>query len=601
MVSTRSKARRASTPLSISPASPTPSPPGSSKTKLVAPEQADDAASNAQLDLQDESSDKDAFDSDDEPDGNHEDHCGRHTSDLAIHCYGKTYAGKKCRYRGCIVKEGFFPVCGQHHWHQKKAGRCQAIEKCGHPCNRLTAFTPPYFFCTKPEHGISSIPCHFMRLPTELRLMIFRYVLPDVVPAASYFDKGHMAIMMVNRQFYVEASTVVYGELKFKAVVQPTYIALFGREWHRESVDQTYVDLNKQLCQAGARRIRHLEVTVRFGDKHKKINGVGVAGVSHEDYEVYQVRDTVRQLVRLMAPELSNSDSIALKQLRIKPEPGPRQRWESEEAIAAIFFILEPLLALAPIDDVTLQAPPRPFHYSWKYLATAAAIGGLQTNKEFRQLRKQWVESMQNSSSGTGAKQNPQVTKAGVATQYSTIEKFARLIYREDAAQAQGKAKSKHGWTSFSFQGIERVLHLARMAHENGDLATIFKIHHTIMARWKQAHDQQRRSLATVSAAVSGMFYGDFQNAAGHKSEDLFAFYETSPPSSSEEDTLFKDTWPELSVKDYTMKLLDLDATVKEEGARVTLRKNGKKEILLKTPAVARMLRLRKQRIMLDS
>jgi hypothetical protein len=139
------------------------------------------------------------------------------------------------------------------------------------------------------------------------------------------------------------------------------------------------------------------------------------------------------------------------------------------------------------------------------------------------------------------------------------------------------------------------------VAHENGDLATIFKIHHTIMARWKQAHDQQRRSLATVSAAVSDMFYGDFQNAAGHKSEDLFAFYETSPPSSSNEDTSFKDTWPELSIRDSKIKVLDVDATVKKEGARVILRKNGKKEVLLKTPAVARMLRLRKRQIMLDS
>ncbi|KAJ4343254.1 hypothetical protein N0V87_000476 [Didymella glomerata] len=564
MVTTRSKTRRASTPLSSPPVRPTLGPSDSPEMEHaddLPSERADDAAANAQVDLQDELSDDNAFDSDDDSDGIHEDHCSRHTSDLAAKCIGKTYAGKKCRYRGRIVKEGFFPH----------------------------------------EHGITSIPCHIMCLPTELRLMIFRYVLPDVIPAASYFDKGHMAIMMVNRQFYMEASAIVYGELKFEAVVQPTYIALFGRQWHRESVDRTYVELDKQLCQAGARRIRHLEVTIQFGDKHKKINGIGVASVSHEDYEVYQVRDTVRKLVQLMAPEPSSSESMALRQLDVKPEPGPRQRWESDEVIAAIFFVLEPLLALASIDDVTLQAPPRPFHYSWKYLATAAAVGGLQTNKEFLQLRKQWVESMQSSSSGTGVKQHPKVTKAGVGTPYGTIEKFARLIYSEDAAQAQGKAKSKHGWTSSSFQGIERVLHLARVAHENGDLATIFKIHHTIMARWKQAHDQQRRSLATVSAAVSDMFYGDFQNAAGHKSEDLFAFYETSPPSSSNEDTSFKDTWPELSIRDSKIKVLDVDATVKREGARVILRKNGKKEVLLKTPAVARMLRLRKRQIMLDS
>lgn len=50
---------------------------------------------------------------------------------------------------------------------------------------------------------------------------------------------------------------------------------------------------------------------------------------------------------------------IALKRLKVEPEPSPRHSWESDEATAAIFFILEPFVVLEAIDDFTLQAPPR--------------------------------------------------------------------------------------------------------------------------------------------------------------------------------------------------------------------------------------------------
>jgi hypothetical protein len=133
--------------------------------------------------------------------------------------------------------------------------------------------------------------------------MIFRYLLPNVVHA-KHFEKRQTAVMMVNRQFYMEASAIVCGELRFGATVHPTHIAIFGKSWLRESNDLTYVvNLDKLLCQAGARRMLHLEVTIHFGDKHNKTKGIGVAGVSQEDCELYQARDTVRKLVQLVTPE----------------------------------------------------------------------------------------------------------------------------------------------------------------------------------------------------------------------------------------------------------------------------------------------------------
>lgn len=47
----------------------------------------------------------------------------------------------------------------------------------------------------------------------------------------------------------------------------------------------------------------------------------------------------------------------------------------------------------------------------------------------------------------------------------------------------------------------------------------------------------------------------------------------------------------ELSVKKTASKVLEPDVTVKEDLAKVALCRNGRKQVLPKTPAVARVLR----------
>jgi hypothetical protein len=443
MVSTRSRARRASTPLSSPPASPTSSLPGSPAPDSPLREVADDVAVSIKADSQYESSDSgDDFNSDHglysdhDSDSDHEDHCSRHMSERATQCNGRTYANQPCKNKGRITKEGHFPVCGKHVYYQKQAGRCQAIEKCGYPCNRLAAYTPPFFFCTKHEHDTSTLPCHIMRIPTELRLMIFRFLLPKRVEAKGYFDKRPFGVLRANRQFYLEASAVVYGEIRFAAVVSPICIDLFGRRWHRESTTEPYKDLNTTLCQASARRVRHLEVDVHFGDTCKTIKGVGGPNLPYDEYEIYQARDTVRKLVQLMSPESLKSKSKALQHLKVMAKPAPKLSWQTDEIIAALFCILDPLLALGPIDDCVLSTPLRPNVWGWRYGDWARLIGEVHQDEAYRRLRKQWLGSMRGSSSHFIATRNP--TAAAVEA-YNKIEDFSRLVYNQDAAQSQGK------------------------------------------------------------------------------------------------------------------------------------------------------------------
>ena len=440
MVSTRSKARRPSTPLSSPPASPIQSAPSSPEPEIESHfplEILEDSAASTQVDSPYESSDSDdGFHSDHASDSDHEDHCDRHTSESATHCNGRTYGGKKCRYKARIFPEGYLPVCGQHEWHRTPAGRCQAIEKCGRLCNRLAPNTSPYFFCVKHENGTSTLPCHIMVLPTELRLMIFRYIFPKVVTDTGYVAKRDFAVLRVNRQFYEEASAIMYGELKFEAHVEPTGISLFGRKWDRAATGELPKDLDTTLCRPGAQRIRRLEVNIEFGEKYKKIKGIGGAGVTYEEYELYRVRDTVRKLVHLLSPEPTESAPGALKQLAVKPEPDCKQAWQSDEVIAAIFFILEPLLELGSIQDCALLNPPRPPSWSWRHQAPANTVAGLHKDEAFRRLRKQWLNSLKDSVVKG-------FNKVRLAAAYSKIEDFAHLIYTQDATQFNGESSGR--------------------------------------------------------------------------------------------------------------------------------------------------------------
>lgn len=434
MVGTRSKARKASTPLSSPPSSPVSSPQSSSQSSPT-PERAASPPASSRADTPYESSDSDdGFDSDHDSNSDHEEHCNRHTSLQATHCNALTYARRKCSRRGRIFKEGFFPVCGSHGWHQKEAGRCQATEKCGHVCNRLAAYTPPYFLCAKHEGGTNTLPCYITRLPTELRLMIFRYLFPDVIEA-TYFDRRQGAVLRVNRQFYEEASVIVYGECKFKAVIYPAIIHLFGIKWICGSPDFV-----QTLCQGGAHRIRHLEVEVNFGDIQGKIKGIGGSGISNEEYGLYQARDTVRKLVELLSPKSVEPKSVSLKQLKVKPAPSCKQQWRSDEAVAATFFVLAPFLALRPIEDVALIAASRATPYSWRYSSFSAIIGELHKDEEYRQLRKKWLRLMKGSKSPVNVVRKPCETTDATAAAYSKIEDFARTIYNQDSAQFVGKS-----------------------------------------------------------------------------------------------------------------------------------------------------------------
>ena len=74
----------------------------------------------------------------------------------------------------------YLPMCASHREQQNHAGWCQAQGVNGTICGKLFKWTPPYFqFCAAHRDDVHhNTPCYFLKLPTELRQEIFKYLLP---------------------------------------------------------------------------------------------------------------------------------------------------------------------------------------------------------------------------------------------------------------------------------------------------------------------------------------------------------------------------------------------------------------------------------------
>ncbi|KAJ4355307.1 hypothetical protein N0V95_003062 [Ascochyta clinopodiicola] len=418
--------------------------------------------------------------------------------------------------------------------------------------------------------------------------MIFRYLFPNVIKYERLYrgdpDAPHTAVLFVNRQFHEEAALLLYGESKFEVKIWPTYMYLFGKRWDRESTCYKYKEPTKELCQPAARRIRHLDIQVEFALMQSNIKGVSGFGRSYEEFELYQLRDTIRKFVEVISPSPSDSSPTALKRLSVTPAPSCRQLWQSDEATAAIFFVLEPFLSLRPIGRVILHSPPHPTHFTFRERNFLSIIVDLPKDDHYCMRRDQWVALMTFGLNPPKSSQDVNEA-AALAVAYRKIEDFARLIYRQDSPEC--RTTLKQAWTSSIFQGIERVLHIARIAYEDGDLGCLRKIHEAILKRWVTAHQQQLQSLSAVAASVSAMFDGDV--ASLHEEHpEAFEFGNVDLTKATKE---VEDTWPEIPVKPPMPKLKGPDLIVEEKSQKVIIVKDGERKEWAKTPAVIRQLR----------
>jgi hypothetical protein len=164
----------------------------------------------------------------------------------------------------------FLPTCHIHKDQQSFAGWCQFMQGDGERCGRIFRWTPPYLELCNEHQGHPNTPCYFLALPLELRLEVFRYLLPsqpigsstalvhakgdetvrevtspyrpraignrrwlasayEQTTLASVFETPLLNLLLVNKQMCAEVKDLIYSTVPFKIDIRKDGAFMCGR------------------------------------------------------------------------------------------------------------------------------------------------------------------------------------------------------------------------------------------------------------------------------------------------------------------------------------------------------------------------------------
>ncbi len=139
-------------------------------------------------------------------------------------CWARLKNGMMCSHKAVAPDSPYdMPTCGVHRKFAKRATWCRAKQPCGLPCGRRCLFQAHGFqqCCL---HLNTQGDCYFLKMPIELRLRIYGYLLPhkpvQAKPPFLNAEKAGsistcMSILRVNRQIHEEATGLLYGSGSF--------------------------------------------------------------------------------------------------------------------------------------------------------------------------------------------------------------------------------------------------------------------------------------------------------------------------------------------------------------------------------------------------
>ncbi|KAF2270473.1 hypothetical protein CC78DRAFT_563852 [Lojkania enalia] len=533
----------------------------------------------------------------------HQQNCTRHLSPLIPRCNALTRSKQLCSRAAKYFPPGHLPTCQQHASQRVRAGRCQATEKCGHMCLRIASYDPPYHLCLVHDGGKNDLPCYLLQIPTEIRLMIFRFLVPDYIPSCQYYpwkSQGlHASMLRVNRQLHTEFSSVLYGETPFHVSLSATCINFYGKEWCRgftyaskNSNQIVGFDSHEVIAPLIARRVQQMEVDISINGlclRSASTPKLALYGITREDFGLFEVRDVVQKFVQLFA------QNHVCKKLLVKPAVLGNHDWELDEMVSAVTFATEPFKNLHLIQNPALA----PAHLSsvgsprYRCLVIGEKDSNTTTDDTtYREYQRVWSECLKSPTPSGASLRDWRIIEREheeqVARTYlKNIEKFVALLYKQERVGKSQKI-ARRDWTDSAFHGIEGVLHIARVCSENADVSAMEKIRDAIKTRWVNYQRRFQNDSHTIARSIEDIgFAEDIEVLPRAEYPEAFEFSRKKLLT-----TPMKDgTWPELVFEDDAPKWNDPGVTYREDFERQYFRTETKEWARLKTPATVRAAR----------
>lgn len=440
------------------------------------------------------------------------------TQPAADICWGTSKkTNRRCANKSKVAEPGCLPTCHQHRDQLLRPGTCQHLTspKTGARCKHIFHWEPgPPYFELCPEHvDAPQGPCHFLRLPVELRMEIFKYILPSgsMVSSNPYGTsllqrlKHFFPLLLVSKQIGSEARDHLYASTTFHIELGHLGATIRNRYLYRPRSAEDRYDLDpvrdrskgwdiRQQLDFSRVRNYNLEITVQ--------NSCALDGWS-EEVEMYDLRDSISAIL----PYLSRAQQ--LHHLTVRVVFCRFDRWSPAKALANFKLITFPLTtALRGITRPTLEP-------IWKgeplYCHPASKIRdtGASPNASTAPLPTPWTSAITGTlvppasqpdflayktlfeSLVSGA--SPVAPKPPIARMFSAFKR----VYLECAAHIAVPS------------GAANFLHRARVARESDDLDAFYDARNGFVKQWNAHLEAQYYELARVNGLVVGMFECD--------------------------------------------------------------------------------------------
>jgi hypothetical protein len=271
----------------------------------------------------------------------------------------KTPFQRPCGRVAAVYPEGYLPVCKRHKKVQVLAGRCKYFDDEG-LCKTLIKYTPPFAELCEAHRNWDGLPCYLLKLPVELRMQIFGYLLPDK-PVNAWLDaplrldrqRCSWELLLVNKQIHAEASDILYGSQPYTMSLGRDNLVLCGGVYSHDKSDWPSIMIynppregRNGVLPPMLHKIRHLRLQICLvnpGRPQRYHNW-------EESIDLYDLRDSAQSLVHSL--QQGNSlKSLSIVLITHKTS----QSWTIDEQDKILRTIIEPLRQMRNIPIVNLE------------------------------------------------------------------------------------------------------------------------------------------------------------------------------------------------------------------------------------------------------
>jgi hypothetical protein len=279
------------------------------------------------------------------------------------YCNAVQQNGTPCARLAAMSPKNHLPVCKTHKKQRIRFSRCKADIHGRGLCQQLIKWKPHFFELCDNHRDWTGMPCHLLKLPIEIRMHIFSYLLPDR-PVSAWLDRSlksdgfkcTASVLLVNRQIHEEASKVLYRTQPFTVSIQRNTLNMCGRAYYHDLSGSQLTTPSPSTGRQPVRppmldKIKSIRIQMTMVKPSTRLNRRHRTRTSwDEEVEVYDLRDSVQCFYHMLQSRntLHSLSVVFCTQNQLDD-------WDDDQQFEYLKLAMDPMRGLRNILQVDLK------------------------------------------------------------------------------------------------------------------------------------------------------------------------------------------------------------------------------------------------------